>query len=181
MDKTTPADQQLDHQQFKNQQGSAPKEIQLSLLLHDFQSPRNVGGLFRLADALGIHHIYLSGDTPAPPNRKLRQTSRSTEKHVSHSIHSDYAEVLNALKTSAVKTIGLEISQNSQALEPYLAAKQAEPIQKLCLIPGSESAGLNVDLLNACTDVIHIPMAGQNSSMNVTAACAIACYRLLGS
>ena len=49
---------------------------------------------------------------------------------------------------------------------------------KICLIVGSENAGVSQDLLNISDYTIHIPMFGQNSSMNVATACAIAVFEL---
>ncbi|MCV6615224.1 MAG: hypothetical protein OIF35_09625 [Cellvibrionaceae bacterium] len=167
-------DRQLEH---RDHQGLGPKPArQLSLLLHDLHSPSNVGALFRLADALGIKHIYLSGDSPAPPNRKLRQAARSTERHVSFSQHGHWREVLSRLAAQSYTCLALEISADSVPLNQY--CQQPLP-SKLCLIPGSENHGLQSELLNACDGAVHIPMCGHNSSMNVSHACAIACYTIL--
>ena len=48
------------------------RRFPLSLLVHDMAAPENVGSLFRLADALGVEKLYLTGTTPLPPNRKIR-------------------------------------------------------------------------------------------------------------
>lgn len=170
-------DTQLEHEQFKNFQSHQRPNHQLTILLHDLESPRNVGGAFRLADALGVEELILSGNTPLPPNRKIRQTSRSCDKYVKYRYSKDPLESMIELRKEGYILIALEITANSISLADF-TAQLALSGQKICLIPGSESQGLDADLLNACDQAIHIPMFGENSSMNVIHACAIASYSI---
>lgn len=169
------SDRQLEHHEHQARDTS-PKR--LSFLLHDIESPSNVGALFRCADALGCDHIYLSGSTPAPPNRKLRKSSRAAELYVSFSQHQHYQEALDELKQNNILTLALELSLNSVDLESYAKQTTADTF---CLVPGSENHGLSKELLNACDQAIYIPMKGNNSSMNIATACSVAAYRLLHS
>ena len=50
--------------------------------------------------------------------------------------------------------------------------------EKICLILGNESKGVNDDLLEASDYCIHIPMLGMNSSMNVICAASIAVFEM---
>lgn len=168
----TTKDRQLQHHEHK--QSSASKTA-IYFLLHDIESPSNVGAIFRCADALGCQHIYLSGSTAAPPNRKLRKASRSAELYVSYSQHQNYQEVFEILNTSNIATVALELSLQSEAIADF--NKQPDSMG-ICLIPGSENHGLDNELLNACEAAVHIPMRGKNSSMNLATACAIAAYQL---
>ncbi|MBB6522770.1 RNA methyltransferase [Pseudoteredinibacter isoporae] len=168
----TSSDRQLEHHEHRAESTLGPG---LSFLLHNIESPSNVGALFRCADALGCEHIYLSGSTAAPPNRKLRKASRSAELYVSYSKHNHFEDLLDTLKENRVLTLALELSVNSIALENFVLDKK---YQSICLVPGSENHGLDEKLLNACEQAVYIPMRGHNSSMNIATACAIAAYRL---
>jgi len=170
-------DTQLEHDQFKSFQNYQRPSHQLKILLHDLESPRNVGGAFRLADALGVEELILSGGTPQPPNRKIRQTSRSCDKYVKYRYSQEPLECMIALRKEGFILIALEITANSMSLADFTAQLETGQ-QKICLIPGSESKGLDADILNACDQAIHIPMFGENSSMNVIHACAIASYSI---
>ncbi|GAA6152375.1 TrmH family RNA methyltransferase [Pseudoteredinibacter isoporae] len=166
----------LDRQLQHSDHNAAPSSgTRLSLLLHDIESPSNVGALFRCADALGCEHIYLSGSTPAPPNRKLRKASRSAERYVGYSVHRHFEDLLDSFHENKVLALALELSENSIPLEDFVLERRFESI---CLIPGSENHGLSEELLNACEQAVYIPMQGNNSSMNIATACAIAAYRL---
>ena len=114
----------------------------LSIIANDMTDPLNVGSLFRLSDALGIEKLYLCGDTPAPPNAKIKKTSRSTEKHTDFESHTDAEKLLR-------------------------------------LVLGSENTGVSESLLSLSDITTHIPMYGNNSSMNVVSAASIACYEII--
>ena len=66
---------QLDHSH-----PSAKKKYPVCFLAHDVDVPMNIGSLFRIADALGVEKIYLSGTSLVPPNAKIRKTSRANRK-----------------------------------------------------------------------------------------------------
>lgn len=163
-------DRQLEHGQHSAGGVISP----LCYLAHDIDDPANVGGFFRLADALGVEHIYLSGRTAVPPNTKLKRLSRSAEKYVPYSYRAEVEHLLAELKQQGYRLVCLEITRKSKPLHTF----KAKPGDKVCLILGSENTGVAQSLLDACDEVYHIPMQGNNSSMNVAQACAIASYQM---
>jgi tRNA G18 (ribose-2'-O)-methylase SpoU len=149
-------------------------KIPLCYLAHDIDVPMNVGSLFRIADALGISKIYLTGNSIVPPNSKIRKTSRSTEKYVDYEYREDPTEIISALKEQGYRIISLEITSSSIDLRD-LEVKESE---KICLIVGSENKGVIQPLLDMSDQTIHIPMLGRNSSMNLANATAIASFEI---
>lgn len=147
----------------------------LSLLACDMATPENVGSLFRLADALGVEKLYLAGTTPAPPNRKIKKTSRSAEKYVPYECAADPLAVVERLRAGGYRIVSLELT--SASLD--LAALPVSKGEKICLVLGSENAGVSQSVLDISDSVVHIPMRGRNSSMNVAMACAIAAYEII--
>lgn len=165
---------QLDHSAHKNSGRLFP----LSILADNIRHAENIGSLFRLADALGIQHIYLGGESACPPDPKIRRTSRSTEKSVAYSQHDDAVELAKALQAKKLLLVALEISTQSLALSDP-AFQQKIKGRELCLVLGSENTGVEDELLQLADISVHIPMQGQNSSMNVATAAAIACYEII--
>lgn len=161
---------QLDHSHHR----PARSAFSLCYLAHDLDVPMNVGSLFRIADALGVEKIYLTGRSPAPPNGKLRNTSRAAEKHVPFSQAADPVPILQELKASGYRIISLELTSASIDIR-HLAVGASD---RICLVLGSENAGVSQALLDFSEQVVHIPMLGRNSSMNVATACAIATFEL---
>ena len=161
---------QLDHQ---SHQASATK-LPLCFLAHNINDPINIGSLFRIADALGVSKIFLTGSSAVPPNPKIKKTSRSTDQHVDYECRKEPTEVISQLKTAGYKIISLEITSTSLDIRKL----QIQPADKICLIPGSENRGVDQTLLSLCDSTIHIPMQGNNSSMNVANATAIATFEI---
>jgi len=150
----------------------------LNIIASDIRSPQNVGSLFRLCDALGIEKLFLCGDTPAPPNTKISKTSRSTEKHVLFEKYENAAELVSALKESDALIISLEITSSSLAISSQEFNSAFDNGKPVYLILGSEKTGVSESLLALSDFSAHIPMRGNNSSMNVSSAASIACYQI---
>ena len=161
---------QLEHEEVKINQVKYP----VCILAHDMDVPMNIGSIFRIADALGLEKIYLTGNSAQPPNSKIRKTSRSTEKYVSYSYSKNPDEVIQQLKLDGYMIVSLEITSASKDIRNFKITAQ----DKICLIIGAENAGVSQELLDASHQTLHIPMAGQNSSMNVATACAIAVFEI---
>ncbi len=161
---------QLTHQDHQ----AGRQQFPLVLLVHDVEVPLNIGSLFRLADALGLEKIWLTGSSPVPPNPKIRRTSRATEQYVAFAYAPAPLPVVQQYRAAGYTIASLEITSTSCELAHLPLAPNA----KLCLILGAENTGVCQELLDASDVAVHIPMQGHNSSMNVTHACAIACYHI---
>ncbi|HHJ35310.1 MAG TPA: TrmH family RNA methyltransferase [Gammaproteobacteria bacterium] len=151
----------------------------LCILANDLNSPANVGSLFRICDALGIEKLYLCGSTIIPPNKKINKTSRSTEKVVDFEYSTDAEALVSKLKISDYFIITLEITSSSVAINSDEYDDAIANKKPVCLILGSESSGVDEKLLSLSDIVIHIPMHGKNSSMNVISATSIACFEII--
>jgi len=103
------------------------------------------------------------------------RTSRATEKFVPYEYKDGGSVVVSELKAHGYKIISLEITSSSTDIRQLDLSKQ----EKVCLILGSENEGINPQLLALSDKTIHIPMLGENSSINVASACAIAVFYLV--
>ncbi len=163
---------QLEHMQHGEKRASFP----LCFLVHDLEGPENIGSVFRIADAMGVEEVILTGGSAVPPHRKIRKTSRSTEKTVPYVVEVDPLRVIGLLKAEGYVIISLEITSSSIDIRNLDIPVGA----KVCLVLGSENVGVSQDLLDVSDHTVHIPMYGANSSMNVAMACAIASFTLVG-
>jgi len=150
------------------------KTFPLYLLADSVEDPANIGSLFRLADALGVRHVYLAGASPTPPNAKLRRTARATEQYVEWSHVADPLLLVTEFKRRGVITLALELTRASIDIRQA----QLSAFSEVLLIVGSENKGVSQPLLDEVAQTVHIPMLGRNSSMNVVTACAIAIFEL---
>jgi len=160
----------------KKQQESQEK----ILILHNIRSVLNVGAIFRTSDAIGIDKVYLSGYTPAPIDRfgrergDLAKSALGAEKSVSWESHSDIFELINLLKKDGFEILSLEQSENSIDYKT-VANKISE---KIAVILGNETDGVDNKILELSDKIIEIPMRGEKESLNVSVATGILLYRL---
>ena len=166
---------QLTHADYK----PSGMKFPLSIIANDISSTTNVGSLFRLCDALGVEKLYLCGDTAVPPNSKISKTSRSTEKYVNYESGLNAETLVKKLKESGSLIISLEITSSSLAINSDQFAKNISKKSPVCLVLGSENAGVSKSLLSLSDISAHIPMYGNNSSMNVISAASIACFEII--
>jgi tRNA G18 (ribose-2'-O)-methylase SpoU len=169
-------EKQLNFQDMRPDSKATAKKIKtnrkpISLLLDRMTDPRNVGGIFRLADAALIEHIYLYKCEGLEITAKIKRISRSTTQVVPYS-HLDHLEAVETLKETH-KLIALEYTTQSI---PYTDFK---PLDKTLIVIGNEQRGVSEELLKLTEQSIHLPMLGMNTSMNVMCATGIAVYGLL--
>lgn len=149
------------------------KRHQLYFILDNVLDTYNIGGIFRLADAVAAKEIFLCGLTNTPPDPKIHRAAIGTEKLVQWSYFKNTKSAVSKLKKSNVKVVALE--QGVGGVN-YLNYNFKLP---LALIVGSEQYGIDRDILNICDSVIELPMYGFNKSLNVIVSLAIVAYKAL--
>jgi tRNA G18 (ribose-2'-O)-methylase SpoU len=131
------------------------------------QRPDNIGMLFRIADAVGVQELVFV-DSPHITGRKVRRVSRHTQDAIPHRQLSSAEFLAHAARYEPL--IALEITTHSQDLYT------TDLPHDLTLVVGNERHGIPAAILAVCQRAVHIPMLGQNSSMNVATAAGIALY-----
>ncbi len=160
---------QLTHKETNWQEAKHP----LILACDNWKDPRNVGMAFRLADAFGVQEIWLGGDTPVPPGKKITKTARSTEKWMPFQAVPDLATALKKAKSENHILWGIEITSESLPLEK---TKEKSLPPALILVIGAERNGISPEVLECLDTCFYIPMFGKNTSLNVATALGIALY-----
>lgn len=161
---------QLRHHEITNIKTTFP----IVIICDNFHSPQNVGMAFRVSEIMGVQHLYLLGNCPAPPSPKVKKTARHADKLVPYSVHEDSIELCHQLQQEGYHLIGMEITNQSKSLQDWSYPSTS----KVALIFGAERSGISEDLLALLDDCYHIPMFGQISSMNVVMAMSICLYEI---
>ncbi len=143
----------------------------LSLLLDRVKDIRNIGALFRIADAARLSRIYGYKLPDPDQQKKLKRVARATLEYVPYTALKHIEEV-EALKKDHT-LIGLEITNQSV---PYHQLAAQGPC---VLVIGNEQHGVSEQVLALSDQCIHIPMLGVKTSMNVSVATGIAVYSML--
>lgn len=151
------------------------KRRPMYFVLENIYDTYNIGGLFRLADALAIEKIYICGQSEIPPNSKIKKASIGTYKVVPWEYKKTTGEAIEELKTAKIKIIAVEQAKNSV---PYQKADYLSPV---ALILGNETYGVTPETLKLADTIVEIPMWGINKSLNVIVSAAIVSYWAVGT
>lgn len=155
-------------------------EIFNILILPDIRSAINVGAIFRTADAVGIDQIYLVGCTPRPSDqygriqKDIKKTALGAETWVKWEYKEKIIPLINKLKKEGYEIVALEQSEKSIDYRKY------KKPQKMAFLLGPEVNGLDKKILSICDVIVEIPMQGKKESLNVSVACGVALFRILG-
>jgi len=158
----------------------AVKRQPLYFILENIYDTYNIGGLFRLADALTIEKIYLCGTCEIPPNSKIKKASIGTYKVVPWEYKRSAQEAIADLRSKfkdqssklQLKTQIIAVEQHPTAIN-YTSGVYHLP---LALIFGNESFGITPETLKLADKIVEIPMWGINKSLNVIVSAAIVSY-----
>lgn len=154
----------------KDQSPESKKTLPLVLLLDHLRSAFNVGGILRLADAVGASTVYLVGYTAGPDQESVQKTSLGAEKHLTIKAFQKIEEALEDLKSQNFRIVALETSP--QAKDLYGPFDK----QPTALWVGNERFGIESGYLNLADEVRYIPMSGVKNSLNVVSSLSVASY-----
>ncbi|MFC5045179.1 TrmH family RNA methyltransferase [Aquimarina hainanensis] len=150
------------------------KRFPIVLVCDAVNSPANIGSLFRIADSFGIEKIYFCGEDITIISKRMQRTARSTHEYIAYEQADTITEVIDTLLEQAYTILSLEITENSIPVQTCSIQKN----QKIALVIGEENMGVSPSVLNISDSSIHINMYGNNSSMNVATATAIALHEI---
>ncbi|MCW5940404.1 MAG: hypothetical protein KF884_12210 [Fimbriimonadaceae bacterium] len=147
-----------------------PPRVEVAFLLQDWDDAYNVGGLFRVADAVGAKLLVLSGKTPTPPDPMISVPSMGHHRRVPWRQFARHDESADLLEATGWTLIAVELADNAV---PYHELVYPE---KTCLVLGNEVRGIYPGLLRRCQSAVFLPMQGKGKSMNVHVAGAVVAY-----
>ena len=158
---------------FEKAKADYPPRAEIAFLLQSMDDPRNVGSLFRVADAIGASEIVFSGKTPVPPHDEIDRTSRGHDRRVPWRRIPRLDEATRTLKEEGYHLVALETAEGCQCFLDY-----AFP-ERCCLVLGNETKGVYPATLGDCDGAVFVPMYGKGPSMNVHVAAALVAYQAL--
>jgi tRNA G18 (ribose-2'-O)-methylase SpoU len=148
---------------------------EIYIVLDNVLDTYNIGGVFRLADAVGAKRILLCKGSETPPNSRIQKASIGTWQWVEWEYFEDTLDAIKTLKSGVpkIKIIGVEL--DGRAID-YTKADYALPI---ALIVGHESDGISPEVLDQCEQIVQLPQLGINKSLNVMVSLGIVLYEAL--
>ena len=139
------------------------------LITEKVSNPDNLGMIFRTADAAGISGILLCGDGASPLHKNTVRASRGAVGRIPIFHASDTIMAIEHLKESGWHVIGAtatgDIDLYNVEYKPHTA-----------IVVGNENSGLSDETRQRCNELVCIPMATGQSSLNVGVAVGILLY-----
>lgn len=151
------------------------KRRDIYFILDDILDTYNVGGIFRLADALGVKKVFLCGETETPPNSRIKKASINTTEWVEWQYLPSAKSAIDNLRLIIDDLTIVAVEQDNLSV-PYTEIDYKLPI---VLIVGNETTGISKEVLELCDYVAEIPMWGVNTSLNVIISLGIVSYQAI--
>src|ERR1035437_6290574 len=153
------------------------KRREIYFILDNILDTYNTGGIFRLADALGVKKIFLCGVTETPPNTRIKKASINTTEWVAWEYTETTVEAITKLKRELSDIQIVAVEQDSRSV-PYTEIDYKLPI---AFVVGNETDGMSKESLAACDRIAEIPMWGVNTSLNVIISLGIVSYHAVSN
>jgi 23S rRNA (guanosine2251-2'-O)-methyltransferase len=142
----------------------------LFLLLDGLTDPHNFGAALRNADAAGCHGVIVAKDRSCPVTAVVESSAAGALAHLLLCQVTNLSRTIEELKGAGIWVYGLGTDVDARSL--YTTDLKGD----VALVVGSEGQGLRPNVRRHCDGLLEIPMAGGVSSLNASAAAAVALY-----
>lgn len=141
---------------------------EVMLLLDGIQDPGNLGTMIRSADSCGMNQIIVSKDTADPYNPKVVRSTMGAIYRVKIIRVQDLTKTIKMLQKKGIKVLGTSLK----------AEKSIYTIdyKKKAYVIGNEANGVKPETLEACSELVKIPMLGKAESLNAAVAASVILY-----
>jgi 23S rRNA (guanosine2251-2'-O)-methyltransferase len=135
--------------------------------------PGNLGALLRCCDGAGVDGVVLPRHRAVHITPTAAKSAARAIEHVPMAVVGGLPQALIRMKDAGIWIVGLDDASDRGLFEIGDLAKEG-----VCLVLGAEGAGLSRLVRERCDLIVSIPMRGRLSSLNVSAAAALACYEI---
>jgi len=134
--------------------------------------PGNLGALLRSAECAGVSGIVLPKHRAVHITPTVTKAAAGAVEYLPMALVGGLPNAINELKAAGVWVIGLDMGGDTNLFDLEVAD------QAVCLVMGAEGKGLSRLVRERCDAVASIPLLGELSSLNVSAAGALACFEV---
>jgi 23S rRNA (guanosine2251-2'-O)-methyltransferase len=150
-----------------------PRPTDLVIVCQSVAYPVNVGSVFRIADALEVEEVVLTGITPTPPHPTISKVGRDKDRRVQWRYVDRPEAALEELRAEGYWIGALEITGECR---PYYSVDYPP---RVALVLGNEDHGVTRACLALCNAAVYVPMYGKGKSLNVHVSLAVVGYHIL--
>lgn len=150
-----------------------PGRVPFLVALDGVTDPGNLGAVLRSADGAGVTGVVLPRHRAVHITPTAAKAAAGAIEHVPMTLVPGLPNALERMRAAGIWVVGLDDGGDKNLFE--LGDLAAEGI---CLVMGAEGAGLSRLVRERCDVIVHIPMRGRLSSLNVSNAAALAMYEV---
>ena len=136
--------------------------------------PGNLGALLRCCDGAGVTGVILPRHRSVHVTPTTAKAAAGAVEHLDIAVVSGLPAAIAQMKKAKVWVVGLDDDADRSLFD--IASFANDPI---CIVLGAEGKGIARLVRERCDVVVSIPMQGQLSSLNVSAAGALATYEVV--
>ena len=148
---------------------AAKNEPPLIVVCDEISDPHNLGAIIRTAYCAGAHGVVIPKRRSAGLTSVVAKTSAGAVSHMKVARVPNIPSLLKDLKKQGVWVFGTAADGNTTLYNADLKGPAA-------IVIGSEGDGMTRLVAENCDFLVSIPMKGQISSLNASAAAAILLY-----
>lgn len=142
------------------------------ILCDELSDPHNLGAVIRTAEAAGVHGIIIPKRRSAGLTAIVGKTSAGAAEYMAVARVANLSSTIKELKEKGIWVYGASAEGTSQLWKTDLKGP-------VCIVIGSEGEGIGRLISENCDFQLCIPMRGQVSSLNASAAAAVLIYEVL--
>lgn len=142
------------------------------LVLDGIQDPHNLGACLRTAEAAGVQGVIIPQHNAVGLTPTVCKVAAGAAETVPLVVVSNLARTLKQLQAQHLWLYGL-------AGEAEQSLYDCDFSGGVVLVLGAEGAGLRRLTADVCDYLLHIPMSGTVSSVNVSVAAGVSCFEVV--
>ncbi|MGD0255812.1 MAG: 23S rRNA (guanosine(2251)-2'-O)-methyltransferase RlmB [Acidimicrobiales bacterium] len=143
------------------------------LVLDGVSDPQNLGAILRSAECAGVTGVVVPRHRAANVTPTVTKVAAGAVEHMAMAVVPGVPSSLRHLSEHGVTCVGLDANAETSLFD--VGAELDGPV---ALVLGAEGRGLGMLSRRRCSIIASIPQHGALDSLNVAAACAVACFEL---
>ena len=154
--------------QLAADKGEAP----FLVMCDEISDPHNLGAIIRTAECVGAHGVIIPKRRSAGLTAVVDKASAGAAEHLPIARVANLSAAIETLKKAGVWVYGAAAEGESPLWKTDLTGS-------VCIVIGSEGDGISRLVREHCDVLVSIPMKGEISSLNASAAAAVLLYEAL--
>ncbi|MBR4290708.1 MAG: 23S rRNA (guanosine(2251)-2'-O)-methyltransferase RlmB [Oscillospiraceae bacterium] len=151
------------------EEAAARGENALIVICDELSDPHNLGAIMRSAECAGAHGVVIPKRRSVGLTATVAKASAGAVEYMKVARVTNINSAINELKEKGVWVFGT-------AAEGSVPMYKADLTGPAAIVIGNEGDGMSPLVRKNCDMLVHIPMKGQISSLNASAAASILLY-----